>query len=63
MTKAELLKKVKELNVDVPPELMQKLNTIEVEEDFDLSPEYLAGIAGGAGVSIEDILDQMKKFL
>ena len=61
MTKAELLKKMKELKVEVTPEIIEQLKSANIEDETELSLESLEAIAGG-GI-IEDVLKQMKKFL
>ncbi|MBR4319915.1 MAG: hypothetical protein IKI37_01935 [Oscillospiraceae bacterium] len=72
MTKAELLKKAKELKIDIPPELMQKFHMIDVDENEELSLDSLKNIVGGnqfednllcAGATAEEVLEQILRLL
>ena len=65
MTKAELLKKAKELKIDIPPELMQKFHMIDVDENEELSLDSLKNIVGGscAGATTEEVLEQILRLL
>ena len=72
MTKAELLKKAKELKIDIPPELMQKFRMIDVDENEELSLDSLKNIVGGnqfednwlcAGATAEEVLEQILRLL
>ena len=72
MTKAELLKKAKELKIDIPPELMQKFHMIDVDENEELSLDSLKNIVGGnqfednwlrGGATAEEVLEQILRLL
>ena len=60
-----MLKKAKELKIDIPPELMQKFHMIDVDENEELSLDSLKNIVGGsrAGATPEEVLEQILRLL